>query len=221
MSQLLSLVRRHRIIAALRGIPPELIPQTALALREGGVGMLEVTFDQSDPGCVEKTAAAIAAIRREAGADLAVGAGTVLTPEQAAAAVSAGASYLLSPSFDPEVLAAAQRLGAEMIPGVFTPSEAVAAHRAGAALVKLFPAGSLGLPYIKNLAGPIGHIPLLPMGGVGLDNLTDFLSLPNVAGVGVGSALAKPSLALAGDFAGLRELARQYTQKAEKIGGNA
>lgn len=218
MSELLSLVRQHHIIVALRGIPGGEMTATAKALWAGGVRMLEVTFDQTDPDCIRKTPAAIAAIREELGEKLLVGAGTVLTSAQAASAVKAGAEYLLAPSYDPEVLSAAQSLGVELIPGVFTPSEAAAAHNAGAALVKLFPGGALGLPYIKNLAGPLGHIPLLPMGGVDLDNLEEFLSQPNVAGVGIGSAIAKPSLVKAGDFDGLRELARQFTEKAAKCG---
>lgn len=218
MSQLLNLVRQHRIIVALRGIPGEGMVSTAKALWEGGVRMLEVTFDQKDPHCLEKTSDAIRAIRKELGDKLLVGAGTVLTGEQAAAAVAAGATYLLSPSYDPQVLSRAHELGVELIPGVFTPSEASAAYLAGAALVKLFPGGSLGLPYIKNLAGPLGHIPLLPMGGVDLDNLADFLSQPNVAGVGIGSAIAKPALVKAGDFDGLRELARSFTEKAAACG---
>lgn len=219
MSQLLDLVRRHHIVVALRGIPGKEMVSTARALWEGGVRMLEVTFDQKDPDRLQKTPAAIRSIREELGDRLLVGAGTVLTAEQATAAVEAGAEYLLSPSYDPHVLSRAKELGVELIPGVFTPSEAVAAHQAGAALVKLFPGGSLGLPYIKNLAGPLGHIPLLPMGGVDLNNLTDFLSQPNVAGVGIGSAIAKPALVKAGDFTGLRELARQFTEKAATCGG--
>ncbi len=219
MSELLSLVRRHHIIVALRGIPGNEMISTAKALRDGGVHMLEVTFDQKDPDCIRKTPAAIAAIREALGEELLVGAGTVLSPAQAEAAVKAGAAYLLAPSYDPQVLAAAQNLGVELIPGVFTPSEAAAAYNAGAALVKLFPGGSLGLPYIKNLAGPLGHIPLLPMGGVDLDNLNDFLTQPNVAGVGIGSAIAKPSLVKSGDFDALRELARQFTEKAAGCGG--
>lgn len=218
MSELLSLVRRHRIIVALRGIPGGEMTATAKALWAGGVRMLEVTFDQTDPDCIRKTPAAIAAIREELGEKLLVGAGTVLTPAQAEAAVKAGAAYLLSPSYDPQVLSAAQSLDVELIPGVFTPSEAATAYNAGAALVKLFPGGALGLPYIKNLAGPLGHIPLLPMGGVDLDNLEEFLSQPNVAGVGIGSAIAKPALVKAGDFDALRELARQFTEKAAKCG---
>lgn len=219
MSQLLDLVRKNHIIVALRGIPGEGMVSTAQALREGGIRMLEVTFDQKDPDCIRKTTAAIAAIRAALGDELRVGAGTVVSPEQAGAAVEAGAEYLLSPNLDLRVLAKAHSLGVEMIPGVFTPSEAEAAYQAGAALVKLFPGGALGLPYIKSLAGPLGHIPLMPMGGVDLNNLGDFLTQPNVAGVGIGSAIAKPALVKAGDFDGLRELARQYTEKAAALEG--
>ncbi len=217
MSELLTLVRRHHIIVALRGIPGEGMVSAAKALYEGGIRMLEVTFDQKDPECIQKTPAAISAIKEKMGDKLLVGAGTVMSPEQARAAVKAGAGYLLSPNYDPAVLSEAKALGVEMIPGVFTPSEAAAAYQAGAPLVKLFPGGALGLPYIKNWAGPLGHIPLLPMGGVDLGNLADFLSQPNVAGVGISSAIAKPALVKAGDFDGLRDLAKQFTDKAAEL----
>jgi len=217
MSELLHLLRQHRIIVALRGLQADGLPAAARALRDAGIRMLEVTFDQTDPQGTEKTAEAIAALRRELGNTVLVGAGTVLTARQAGAAVSAGAAYLLSPNVDPEVLTAAQALGVEVIPGAFTPTEAVAAYHAGAAAVKLFPAGSLGLSYIKALAGPLGHIPLLPMGGVNLDNIGDFLAQPNVAGVGIGSAIAKPALVRAGDFDAVRELARSYVERARSF----
>ena len=210
---LLEAVRRHRIIVALRGLTPEQFVPTAKALREGGIRMLEVTFDQASPTAADDTFAAISALRAELKDEVLVGAGTVVTVEQLRAAAEAGAQYMLSPNLDLEVMAQAQTLGLPAIPGAMTPSEIAAAWKAGAALVKLFPMGSLGPGYVKALTAPLNHIPLLGMGGVNAENLRDCLALPSMAGVGVGAAIAKLDLIRAGDWAGLTALARTYTDQ--------
>ena len=212
---ILTQVRKHRIIVAMRGVPSERMTAAAQAMYEGGIRMLEITFNQNDPQTADRTAAAIRAVNAAMGGCMLVGAGTVLTAAQARAAVEAGAKYLLSPNLDLEVMAEAHRLGTAMIPGAMTPSEVACAWKAGAALVKLFPADTLGLPYIKAMAAPLGHIPLLPMGGVNSRNLMEFLSHPSVAGVGVGSNIAKAPLIQAGDFDAIRGLAREFTAQLQ------
>ena len=212
---ILTQVRKHRIIVAMRGVPPERMTAAAQAMYEGGIRMLEITFNQNDPQTADRTAAAIRVVNAAMGGCMLVGAGTVLTAAQARAAVEAGAKYLLSPNLDLEVMAEARRLGTAMIPGAMTPSEVACAWKAGAALVKLFPADTLGLPYIKAMAAPLGHIPLLPMGGVNSRNLMEFLSHPSVAGVGVGSNIAKAPLIQAGDFDAIRGLAREFTAQLQ------
>ena len=213
MVDILLQVRKYRIIVALRGIQPKDVTAAARALYDGGIRLLEITFDQADPNTEAKTADAISAVRREFTDRILVGAGTVLTPDQAKVAVEAGAEYLLSPHFDPTVVTAARALNVPSIPGAFTPSEVAAAWEAGASMVKLFPAGKLGIPYLKDMAAPLGHIPLLPMGGVDLANMNDYLALSNVAGIGIGSAIVKRSLIEKGDFEGLCKLARSFTEK--------
>jgi 2-dehydro-3-deoxyphosphogluconate aldolase/(4S)-4-hydroxy-2-oxoglutarate aldolase len=131
--------------------------------------------------------------------------------KQAEAAVAAGAKYLLAPNFDPEVVAAAQRLGVASIPGALTPSEIAAAWRAGATLVKLFPIGNFGSAYVKAITAPLSHIPLLGMGGINRQNMLEYLSLPSLVGVGIGSNLAPVSLIQSGDYIGLTKLAKSYT----------
>ena len=210
---LLDALRRHRIIAALRGLRSDEFVPTARALYEGGVRMLEVTFDQSSPAALSDTPAAIEAIRGAMGDDVLVGAGTVVTVEQARAAAKAGAAYMLAPNFDPEVVAEARALGMAAIPGALTPSEIAAAWKAGAAAVKLFPAGNFGVGYVKAVSAPLNHIPLMAMGGVDEKNLLDYLALPTMAGVGVGSAIVKLNLIRSGDWAGLTALARAYTKQ--------
>ena len=210
-NNILECVKQYRIIVALRGITPDKVVATAKALYEGGIRMLEITFDQASEGALTDTPAAIRAIKKTMGEKLLVGAGTVVTVKQAEAAVAAGAKYLLAPNFDPEVVAAAQRLGVASIPGALTPSEIAAAWRAGATMVKLFPVGNFGPAYVKAITAPLSHIPLLGMGGINKQNMLEYLSLPSLVGVGIGSNLAPVSLIQSGDYIGLTKLAKSYT----------
>ena len=206
---ILEQVREHRIVAALRGVSLERVADAAQALYKGGIRLLEITFDQRDPQRLKNTQALIRAVRERLGGTAWVGAGTVLTPEEASAAAAAGARFLLSPSVDERVISRAKELNLGIIPGAFTPTEIAHAYRLGADLVKVFPAESLGVSYLKALKGPLGHIPLLPMGGIGQENLREFLTVAE--GVGVGSNLVDPDLIRSGNWAGLTDLARQYT----------
>ena len=144
MLDLLHQVKQHRIIVAARGLRPADLLPTARALRAGGIRLLEITFDQASPTALADTPAAIRQVREAMGQEMLVGAGTVLTAGQARAAVQAGAQYLLTPNLDLGVIEAAHALGVPVVPGAFTPTEIAAAWNAGAALVKLFPAGCLG-----------------------------------------------------------------------------
>lgn len=208
---LLAAVRQHRIVVALRGLTQEQFVPTGKALYEGGIRMLEVTFDQANPNALANTSTAIAALRTALGDKVLVGAGTVVTAEQLHASAEAGAQYMLSPNLDLELLEEARRLGLPAIPGAMTPSEVAAAWKAGAALVKLFPMNSLGLNYVKAMSAPLNHIPLLGMGGINAENLQDYLALPTMAGVGIGAAIAKLDLIRTENWAGLTALARTYT----------
>jgi 2-dehydro-3-deoxyphosphogluconate aldolase/(4S)-4-hydroxy-2-oxoglutarate aldolase len=151
---------------------------TIASLEEAGVGLVEVTLD--DPRALE-------AIRRRPGTL----AGTVRTVDQVDAAAEAGAAAIVSPAFVPAVLERAVELGLPAIPGALTPTEVEAAWQAGAAMVKLFPAGLGGPRYVRDLLAPLGDVPLIVTGGVDASNAAAFLAAGAVA-VGVGSALADP-----------------------------
>lgn len=211
MQSLLEAVRRHRIIVGVRGMTPERAVPVARALYEGGIRMVEITFQQGSPTKLVDTAQAIAAVRAEFGDTMLIGAGTVLHVEEAECAYVAGAAYLLSPTLNRSVLACAKELGVGMAPGVFTPTEMVDAYEAGAELVKLFPAAQLGLAYINAVRAPLSHIPILAMGGVSPANLADFLAV--AAGVGVGSAIADAKAIAEGDYKELTTRARQFTDR--------
>ncbi len=148
------------------------------AAARGGLPLLEITL--TTPGALD----AVAELARDP--NLLVGGGTVLEPEQARAVARAGGRFALSPVFDPAVLAEARSLGLLYVPGAATPAEILAAHRAGAPLVKVFPAGPLGGPeFLRLVRGPLPDIPLVPTSGPTSENLAEYLAAGAVA-IGVG-----------------------------------
>lgn len=173
-------LRESPVIAILRGVTPATILEVCEALRDAGIRFVETTMNSPDPS---------ASIRRAAeglGGDIHVGAGTVLQPDQVDAVAAAGGTYIISPNFSPAVVRRTKELGLISIPGFFTPSEGFAAVDAGADYLKWFPARALGPGYLRDLAAVLPH-PVLAVGGVGLGNVQEFLSV--AAAVGVGSAL--------------------------------
>jgi 2-dehydro-3-deoxyphosphogluconate aldolase/(4S)-4-hydroxy-2-oxoglutarate aldolase len=171
-------IRSRRVVAVLRRVAePAGVVQ---ALREGGIGVVEITLDSS--GALET----IASFREDP--EIVVLAGTVRTAEDVYAAVRAGAVGCVSPTLVPSVLDACRAAGLPAIPGTMTPTEVETAWRLGAEMVKLFPAGRLGPEFVRDLRGPLGEIPLLATGGIDTTNALAFLRA-GAAAVGVGSAL--------------------------------
>jgi 2-dehydro-3-deoxyphosphogluconate aldolase / (4S)-4-hydroxy-2-oxoglutarate aldolase len=175
---------QHKIVAIIRGAKPADVDAIADALQAGGIGALEITLNSANALELIKTLSA-----RLKGKML-VGAGTVLNAAAALDAINAGAQFIISPSLDVETITTTKARGIVSIPGAFTATEIVNAHYAGADLVKVFPAQDP--KYIKDLRGPLAHIPLMPTGGVTLDNIAAFRAAGAVA-FGVGSALVDSS----------------------------
>lgn len=171
------------IVGILRGVPAERTHRVVDALVAGGVTTLEVTADT--PGAIDTIDQLTDAFDSE---DVLIGVGTVLDAETAGAALRAGAEFVVTPSFDSGVVEACNRHGVAVAPGVATPTEAVEASEAGADLLKVFPAGPLGPDYVSAIRGPLGQVPLLPTGGVSLENVGEFFAA-GASGVGVGSSL--------------------------------
>ncbi len=174
-------ILEHKIVAIVRGARPDDLQAIARALLEGGVRTMEVTLNS--PGAL----AAIESLSRALGDELLVGAGTVLDAETARAALLAGARFIISPTLDEGTIRMTKRYGAVSIPGAFTPTEILRAHECGADIVKVFPA-SVGPAYFREMAGPLPFIPLMPTGGVSLDNIAAFRQAGAVA-YGLGSGL--------------------------------
>ncbi|NTV81727.1 MAG: bifunctional 4-hydroxy-2-oxoglutarate aldolase/2-dehydro-3-deoxy-phosphogluconate aldolase [Candidatus Aminicenantes bacterium] len=178
------------------------LAQVAAALRRGGVGVLEVTM--TVPGAVE----IIREMARAKAPGTLIGAGTVLDAGTATDVIAAGADFVVSPVNDPETVRACRDAGVLVAPGAFTPTEIVAAWRAGADIVKIFPATSLGPQFLRDLRGPLPHIRLMPTGGVTLENAAEFLAA-GAAAVGIGTALVDAKAVEAGDWEALEARARR------------
>jgi 2-dehydro-3-deoxyphosphogalactonate aldolase len=178
-----ALLKECPMVAILRGITIEEIPQVCAALEETGVRLLEIPLN---------TPNALACIARAVeccGDRMMCGAGTVLTPEDVSAVCRAGGQFIISPNTDAAVIRATVEEGMISMPGFLTPSEAFTAIAAGADYLKLFPAGNFGLSYIRNIQAVV-KAPILAVGGVDASNMADFLKL--CVGVGIGGALYRP-----------------------------
>lgn len=202
-----------KIIAIIRGMEPEVCLKLAEAYYAGGIELIEVTFNQAKPEEFQKTTDAIRAIREKFEGKVMVGAGTVLTQEQLRMAAQAGAQYIISPNCDVEIIKKTVELGLVSMPGVMTPSEAVAAYQAGASFVKVFPIGDLGASYLKAMRAPLSHIPFLAVGGVNPDNVAEFMRAGAV-GAGVGGNLTNKDWIAAGEYDRITETAAALVRNA-------
>jgi len=200
----LDYIRRHGIIAIIRADSGEDLVRVVEAVAEGGIRCIEVTM--TTPGalrCLE-----LAAVRLSA-TDICLGVGSVLDAETARLAILAGARYVVSPVLAPGVIETAHRYGCPCLPGAFTPPEIFTAWEAGADMVKVFPASLGGLDYIKAVRAPLPNIPLVPTGGVDLNNLAAFVAA-GVSALGVAGNLEGKDLIKAGTLAEITENARKY-----------
>lgn len=192
-----------RRISAILRTHDEAVARSAMAAAvDGGFRMLEFTL--TTPGALKL----ITEFARKA--ELLVGAGTVLTVEQARQAVEAGAKYLVSPVCDPEVIAEALRLKVASIPGTFTPTEMLAAHRCGADLVKLFPAPQNVAEYVSAVLGPMPFLRIFPTAGVTPENFMAVLKA-GAAGVGFVKSLFEPRDMAEKDYAAIQQRAAAIT----------
>jgi 2-dehydro-3-deoxyphosphogluconate aldolase/(4S)-4-hydroxy-2-oxoglutarate aldolase len=197
------------VVAVMRGADADTIIDVASALEAGGVTAFEITAD--NPDAMELIAAVSASFDESTAI---VGAGTVLDSETARAAITSGAEFVVGPTFDPGVVETCNRYGVPVAPGVLTPTEALSAYEAGADIVKVFPASSMGPGHLSSIAGPLPQIPLMPTGGIDVDNIADYIEA-GAAVVGAGSALMDDAAIAAGEFESITETARTFTERIE------
>jgi 2-dehydro-3-deoxyphosphogluconate aldolase/(4S)-4-hydroxy-2-oxoglutarate aldolase len=196
-------LKKEKIMAMIRGLPPAKTDQTVDALAKGGIRFIEVTTN------TEGAYALVSRWRKEYGNDLFIGVGTVLDVSMAKQAIDAGAQFLVSPNLDTEVIEYGIGHQIDVYPGVMTPTEIVKASKAGARAVKVFPMGSLGgASYLREIRAPLDHIPMIASGSVGLHNIREVIAAGAFA-VGMGGNLVNKQLIEAGNYAAITKLARE------------
>lgn len=214
MNKTLERIKREKVIAIVRGVALHNIIPTVQALVDGGISCVEVTFNQSDLESSKETLENIATIKNHFKDRVLLGAGTVMSQQNVEDAYKAGATYIISPNINYDVIAKTKELGLVSIPGAMTPTEAVNAYEAGADIIKLFPAGDLGVSYIKSICSPLNHIPFVAVGGINEKNIDSFLKA-GVIGVGVGGNLVNRKYIEEGSFIEITKLAEKYNKLEE------
>lgn len=194
------------LVSIIRAPSGEQLVSVAEALCSGGIDVIEVTF--TVPGILD----ILKDVRKALGDRILLGAGTVLDPESARAAILAGAEFIVTPTVNPDVIELCRRYDKVVMAGAFTPTEILTAWQAGADIVKVFPADVGGPSYLKAVHGPLPQVRLLPTGGVNLNTLESFVHAGACA-VGLGSALVEKEALANSDFDRMRSLAVAYVEK--------
>lgn len=209
-SAALSTLREIGIIPVIRADSADAAKAVVEALVEAGLTVAEITM--TVPGAIE----AIASVARHFGDKMLVGAGTVTDADTARRAADAGAEFIVTPCLVPQVIDAARRAEVAVLPGALTPTEVLEAFRLGGDMVKVFPAQNLGgASYLRALRGPFPQIPLVPTGGVTLDNVREMFEA-GAAAVGVGSEMISKDALARRDYAAIGMLATQFLVAARK-----
>ena len=207
--QVIEKITEKKVIAIVRGIYGEECLGLAKALHEGGVDLLEATFDQLDASEREKTAETIKLLIRELGDKMCFGAGTVTTVEMVLQAKEAGAQFIVSPNTDEEVIRATVENDMVSIPGALTPTEIAFANKVGGDFIKVFPACNMGPSYFKNIHAPLSNCKLLAVGSVNGDNAKDYFAA-GCDGVGVAGCLFKKDWVKAGEWDKITEATKTF-----------
>ncbi|MGF2034796.1 MAG: bifunctional 4-hydroxy-2-oxoglutarate aldolase/2-dehydro-3-deoxy-phosphogluconate aldolase [Nostoc sp. CmiVER01] len=202
----LSQLQKHRAIAVIRAPKIEVGQQMAIAVASGGMQLIEITWNSSQAGEL------ITQLRSELPA-CTIGTGTLFNVQQLEEAIASGAQFLFTPHVDSAMIQAAQEKNVPIIPGAMTPTEIVTAWSQGASCVKVFPVQAVGgVDYIKSLQGPLGQIPLIPTGGVTLENAKEFLQAGAIA-VGLSGELFPKKLVTEGNWEAIASGARKLIQQ--------
>ena len=206
----LATIREVGLVPVIRAESPEAAGRAIDAIRAGGVPILEITM--TVPGAL----GVMEQVARRFGADVVLGAGTVLDAETARACILAGARFVVSPALNLGTIETCRRYSVAVMPGALTPTEVVAAWSAGADVVKIFPCGALGgASYIKSLKAPLPQIEMIPTGGVSVKTAADFIKAGSMA-LGVGADLVDTQAIRDGNARVVTEKAREYVRLVQE-----
>jgi 2-dehydro-3-deoxyphosphogluconate aldolase/(4S)-4-hydroxy-2-oxoglutarate aldolase len=203
--EILKRLMEGKVVAVVRLDSGDQLVKVAEALNAGGISAIEFTIPT--PGALDMIKQATAYF----GDAVIMGAGTVLDPETARAAILAGAQFIVTPALNPKTIELCHRYGKPIIPGAMTPTEILTAWEAGADMVKVFPADSLGPAYLKAVLAPLPQVRLAPTGGISADNAAEYLKAGATA-LGVGGKLVDKSAVAKGDWAALTAEAQRLME---------
>lgn len=208
-------IEKSKVVAIIRGVNGEKLLKTAKAIYDGGIRVMEITYDASGKTAEEETGTMISKLIRMLPDDACIGSGTVIDISKVEATRRAGGKFIISPDTNENVIKRTRELGMVSIPGAITPTEICNAHNWGADFVKLFPAGNFGLSYVKAVKAPLSHIKMLAVGSISPEETRDYLSA-GICGFGIGSAIVKKDMIEAGQFDKITEYARAYAEELKK-----
>ena len=213
MKEALAKILEEGVVPVIRVSSGSEAFEVARAIHEGGISVVEVTM--TVPGALE----VMREVSQRFGDDILLGAGTILDPETARAALLHGAKFLVTPTLNYEVIKMSNRYSAVVIPGALTPTEILSAWEAGADLVKVFPIAQVGGPaYIRAIRGPLPHIPLVPTGGVNLENAGEFIKA-GAAAIAAGGELVEKKALVEKNYSVIAENARKFVAEVKKARG--
>lgn len=216
MEKMIETLYKEKLVLIARRIPLDKIGECARAAYKAGIRFMESTFDQTNPDCIAENQKCIQKIIEATDGKMYVGAGTVLSAKQVKAAYDAGAKYIISPNTKKEVIDETKKLNLISIPGAMTPTEIEYAYSLGADIVKLFPADDMGFAYIKNLQGPLSHIPLMATGGVNSETIPVYYQ-SGIKAFGTGITILKPEHIKNGDYEKIYLLAKAHTDVIKNL----
>ncbi|MCX5907212.1 MAG: bifunctional 4-hydroxy-2-oxoglutarate aldolase/2-dehydro-3-deoxy-phosphogluconate aldolase [Deltaproteobacteria bacterium] len=213
MKEALAMILEEGVVPVIRVASAEEALEVAKALKEGGISVIEVTM--TVPGAMD----VIKEVSQKFKGKVLLGAGTILDAETARLALINGAQFLVTPTLNVEVIKMSNRYSAVVIPGALTPTEILTAWEAGADLVKVFPIGQVGGPaYIRAIKAPLPHIPLVPTGGVNLQNAGEFIKA-GAAAIAAGGELVDKKAVAEKKYSVVIENARKFLAEVKKARG--
>ena len=212
MQETIRQIEENKIIVIVRGVEREKLIPLAQAMYDGGIRLVEFTYDTSAKIPDEEIAENIRMVAEYFDGKMVVGAGTVLTEKQVELTKNAGGKFIISPDTYPEVIKKSNELKLVSIPGALTPTEIAKAKRLGADFVKVFPVNYMGSKYIKDIKAPLSNVKLLAVGGINAENMVEYLEA-GACGIGVGSGIVNKTKIAENDWASVTELAKLYTSR--------
>ena len=216
MEKVIKQIEKEKLIVIVRGVAKDkLIPLTE-ALYDGGVRLMEITYDSNGVTTDEETAKNIDMLVKHFEGRMFIGAGTVTKTNQVELTKKAGGTFIISPDTYVDVIKKTKEVGMVSIPGALTPSEVAQAHRAGADFIKLFPCSAMGVDYIKAIKAPLSNVKILSVGGVDVDNIDQYLNA-GVCGIGIGAGIIDKKMIENDDYEGITKLAEAFTSKIKNL----